>query len=252
MKKVKSLISCIFIIILFALATFGSVLIFSLLFQARNGINSSELSNYVSDMAQFFSDYQLLIVAFSAILVLPFIYTYFRKHSINISFKKSTAYFYWILLGISFGLVGNILFYDFALMQEVNYSSVIAILSTAVLGPILEECIFRGVVYNKLKSSFSVKTAFILTSILFSVYHFNVVQGIYTFFFSMLITYVYEKSDNLLGAILVHCSGNLAVSIILPFLLRQHFIVIQIILLICMLLGVFTLKKYCLSHMNKS
>ena len=243
MKKIKAIISSIFIVILTWLATFGSIFIFSLLFLVSSGIDSSGVSSYTIDMANFFKDYQLLIVGFSGIVILPFIYNYFRKNSIKISFRKDEHYSLWLLLGVFFSLICNILLFDFSLITEVAYSNITVLLSTGVLGPIIEECVFRGVIYNKLKKQYSFKASLIITSILFAVYHLNLIQGIYAFLFSILITYIYEKSSNLLGPIIVHCFGNLSVTLFLPFILRMPFLVIQIVLVVLILLFIFVFKK---------
>ena len=144
MKKIKSIISSIFIVILTWLATFGSIFVFSLLFLVSRGIDSSGVSSYTIDMANFFKDYQLFIVGFSGIIILPFVYTYFRKNSIKISFRKDNNYSLWLLLGVFFSLLCNILLFDFSLITTASYFSITVLLSTGVLGPIIEECIFSS------------------------------------------------------------------------------------------------------------
>ena len=92
------------------------------------------------------------------------------------------------------------------------------LLSTALIGPVLEEFIFRGIIYNKLKKVFASKQAIILTSLLFGLYHFNIIQGIYAFVFSILLTKIYEKYNNLLLPIIIHCLINLTSSVFITII----------------------------------
>lgn len=55
-------------------------------------------------------------------------------------------------------------------------------LNLFIIAPITEELIFRGVIMNTLRSHFKNKTNVIIQALLFSVFHFNIIQGIYTFF----------------------------------------------------------------------
>ena len=112
------------------------------------------------------------------------------------------------------------------------------ILSTAVIGPILEELVFRGIIYNNLKKSFSIKNALLILSLMFAVYHFNLVQGLYAFLFSIIITYYYEKTDNFLVPMFIHIVGNLAISLVYPYLLQLDFIYIQLVLILLIVVNI--------------
>lgn len=76
------------------------------------------------------------------------------------------------------------------------------------IGPIVEEIIFRGYLYNKFKENYSILTSAILTSILFSSAHmeFQVFSAI--LILSLIIHYVYEKTHSLGGAITFHVINN--------------------------------------------
>ena len=111
------------------------------------------------------------------------------------------------------------------------------ILATAVVGPILEELVFRGIIYNNLKKSFSIKSSLLILSLMFAVYHFNFVQGLYAFLFSTIITYYYEKTDNFLVPMFIHMVGNLAISLVYPYLLQLDFIYIQLVLILLIIVN---------------
>lgn len=90
-----------------------------------------------------------------------------------------------------------------------------------VVSPFAEEVVFRGVIYNRAKTCFSSVTApMILSSLLFGVYHGNIVQMLYGFLMGMLIAFVYEKCGRFVYAFLFHAAANAAVYVITgsPFL----------------------------------
>jgi len=81
------------------------------------------------------------------------------------------------------------------------------VLIAVVLGPITEELIFRGMVYNFLKNFMKVELAIISTSIIFSLFH-----PIETFpeilALSMMMNYFYEVRGNLVVSITLHSLNN--------------------------------------------
>jgi len=111
----------------------------------------------------------------------------------------------------------------------------VGIISTVLLGPIIEELLFRGVIYNNLKLKYSIKKSMIITTILFSLSHFTLIQIIYTLIFGMFLNKVYEKYQNIKYVIILHMVSNLVTTLISLFIIKDYFIV-NIILLIVSLL----------------
>ena len=56
--------------------------------------------------------------------------------------------------------------FDFQVIKVSAFAYITSILSTCIFGPILEELIFRGIIYTKLKESFNKSTAIFLVSLL--------------------------------------------------------------------------------------
>lgn len=79
----------------------------------------------------------------------------------------------------------------------------------AVLVPILEELVYRGIIYNRLKHLFGLIPAMILGSLIFAVMHFNLVQFIYAFLFGFVLIMFMEKTGHVYGAIVGHITANL-------------------------------------------
>ena len=56
---------------------------------------------------------------------------------------------------------------------------ILAILGVGIIGPIIEEIIFRGLIFNELKNIMPVSVVIIAQGILFGLCHFNLMQSIY-------------------------------------------------------------------------
>jgi len=100
---------------------------------------------------------------------------------------------------------------DLSLVTSVAVSMppVLSILCTGILAPVMEEIIFRYGIFNKLKQK-NVTVALIVSSLLFGLMHGNVIQGGYAFLIGMVIAAIYNKTNNLLDAILIHVGVNLS------------------------------------------
>lgn len=81
--------------------------------------------------------------------------------------------------------------------------------ATVLMAPVLEEVVFRGLVYTRLKQGMPAAVAAVLTSLLFGLMHGTVIWGLYTFAFSLLLIWTFEKFGSLKANILLHMSFNL-------------------------------------------
>lgn len=101
-----------------------------------------------------------------------------------------------------------------------NYSNVketyeagnvwIQLIMLGIVTPVAEELLFRGLVYKRLQIYYDVTVAGYISSIIFGIVHFNLVQGIYAFIMGILFAYVYEKFNNIYASIIIHISANIA------------------------------------------
>lgn len=93
----------------------------------------------------------------------------------------------------------------------------IAILIVAVIGaPLVEELLFRGVLFEEIRKECSIKTTIFLTALMFGYYHFNIIQTPNTFFMGLVLAYVYYKTKSIKASIIVHATNNILAMI--PFL----------------------------------
>jgi membrane protease YdiL (CAAX protease family) len=104
------------------------------------------------------------------------------------------------------------LFKDVKAVGEFAYLSFFAV----VLAPVAEEFIFRGILFPFLKQRGFPKLAWIGVSALFALIHFNLATFLPLFAFALVLTWLYEKTDNLLAPITAHALFN-AVNLALIF-----------------------------------
>jgi membrane protease YdiL (CAAX protease family) len=91
----------------------------------------------------------------------------------------------------------------------------IALFSILIVAPIFEEFLFRGILLSYFKTKTSLFKSIILSSLIFSLFHFSPAQGsenvslIFTLFvFASYLGFVYEKTRSLYTSILLHVTFN--------------------------------------------
>ena len=90
----------------------------------------------------------------------------------------------------------------------------LAVLIAVILTPIAEELLFRGVIFNFLRSKLTISKAIIFTSVIFALVHVYVGLLIGSFILGLALTWIYYKWKNITYPIVLHAFINL-----LPFLL---------------------------------
>lgn len=78
-----------------------------------------------------------------------------------------------------------------------------------VLSPVTEEFIFRGLAFKRLKGYYDVTIAAYISSLMFAVSHFNLIQGIYAFIMGIMFVFIYEKNGSIVHAIAMHVAANI-------------------------------------------
>lgn len=91
---------------------------------------------------------------------------------------------------------------------------IIAVIKAVLLVPFTEELVFRGLVFNRTERYAGFWGAALISSVLFGIYHMNLLQGIYGFICGMILCLIYRYAGNLWACILFHAGANL-VSLIL-------------------------------------
>ena len=83
-----------------------------------------------------------------------------------------------------------------------------AIVGNALLFPFLEEVVFRGLIFGRLRRVMPALAAAIITSVVFGLMHGHPVLILWAFFFSMLLCYARVNTDSILPGIIIHVIVN--------------------------------------------
>lgn len=77
-----------------------------------------------------------------------------------------------------------------------------------LLAPIIEEILMRGFILNKLKGSYNNIIALLISTLLFGILHFNMVQTFSAFVCGLILGLIFLKYNNLLICIMAHALYN--------------------------------------------
>ena len=94
--------------------------------------------------------------------------------------------------------------------NEGFYGSVLGIelIGSGLLAPVLEELVFRGIVYGSLRKITGMWPSVFISALLFGLVHFNIVQLIYALMLGIVLALAMEYVGNAYGAIVGHMAAN--------------------------------------------
>ena len=112
---------------------------------------------------------------------------------------------------------------------EGDYGFTGAFLKVAVIAPIVEELIFRGLIFNGFRKNYNGFVAVFMSALLFSLFHLNPWQMPATFVLGLLLGWLMLRTNNILVAIIGHSINNSLVLLVVTFGDRfgEHAIFIQ-------------------------
>lgn len=99
-------------------------------------------------------------------------------------------------------------YYDETISSIFVADTIIVAVYVIILAPIIEELMLRGIFFNRLRYGLPFMTANLLQAVVFGIYHWDIIQGLYAFGIGLLLGYMYEKTGTLLVPILVHMLIN--------------------------------------------
>lgn len=96
-------------------------------------------------------------------------------------------------------------------LQSIDSPLEVAVFSImpVLQAPLVEETLFRGILFPALRSALPRWLAFLIPALLFAVVHANLLSVVPLFVFALLLTWQYEKTGNILCPMLTHASFNL-------------------------------------------
>ena len=194
----------------------------------NDGENTSTIGYILNAFLTQFILFGGTVLLFFKTLSIPF-NTY-----ISIGYPKRKDWLYTIgsfllaiALTISFSPIANWIEISFSdhpwVMHQIKINSIqnnvigslregklpIAILTFAILPAILEELVFRGILYKIIKNITAKKhLSMVISALIFSLFHFQVLSFIPIMLVGILLAFLYEKTNNLLNAMLLHFTFN--------------------------------------------
>jgi len=169
------------------------------------------------------------LIGFSLTLIIFFlIYRKELMKDTKLSITLSRRTFVWILVGIILVFLGQMVgsLLDKSIFQlttqSANTSSIVAdaaispmaLISIVLLAPLVEEFVFRYAAINILMSKFKKTWSIIISSLFFSIIHFDFPIIFGYFLIGIILAVVYMRTNRLLVSFVVHASMNLIVVIL--------------------------------------
>lgn len=106
------------------------------------------------------------------------------------------------------GIIGSSASYQEVAAKQYGGSFLVGLICYGLITPFAEEVAFRGILYNGVRRLVNAKLAFVLSSVVFGVYHGNEVQSFYAFIIGCLIAYSYEYFGSFVAPVVVHVVAN--------------------------------------------
>lgn len=119
-----------------------------------------------------------------------------------------------------------------------NANPILAFISVVILAPIVEEIIFRGVIFNEASKYKRGAFPIIISALLFGLAHMQPIQIVYAFIIGLIFAFVYSKTHSLPIVMFLHMLNNLLT--LAPEPLSTFISVIQVI---CIIPMIYLLKK---------
>lgn len=257
LKYIKNIFRVLIWPIVFMIGQFLIQYIFVVIFNSKEKVNMTnaeflkymETIEYQDKLNNYINSKAVLIVIIMIITLVPLFYSVYKKYKKQNNFQIKNV-FIPMLFGISISLIYNISVFNinnlihFTNKFELSNLSIVSqIICSGVCGPILEEFIFRGIVYNKLKEFNKPMTAIILSSAIFGIFHTDILNAVYAFVVSFILIYLYEKYKTLKAPIIMHMSLNITI-ILMSSLIIKNFTIFNLYLLIVSILILLILKIF--------
>lgn len=136
--------------------------------------------------------------------------------------NRGMQYLFLAVVAFCFSVGLNIVFYQsgfsgssesYEAVYELQYGVqfVIGVILYGLVSPFAEEVIFRGILFQRMKRCFNYGIALIVSSLLFGLYHGNVVQAVYGTILGIVIAWSYELFGEFLAPVLFHAVANISV-----------------------------------------
>lgn len=155
----------------------------------------------------------------SSIVVFFFLWTTYTQNKREKTGVTKKAVCISLLIGVCFaiawnnilGLTGIVNFSEgYRQVSKTFYTGqiVLEIAALCIVIPIVEELLYRGIIYDRIRSWLGMKWALVLSAIIFGLVHMNLVQFVYATVFGVVLAFMTEKTGNFYAAAIAHMAAN--------------------------------------------
>ena len=163
------------------------------------------LFNY--DVVKFMSfQFYYVMVLFYILLTIYFI----KRYGISANTRKFDNYFVSVYIVVSISIILNMLFFLLGINNQSSSSLniILLIISSGILGPIVEEFLFRRILLDRLLNRFSIRKAILIECFIFALFHTSINGFIYAFIIGLLLSIIYVKFKDIKISMLCHMVSN--------------------------------------------
>lgn len=175
---------------------------------------------------EYMESHMIYVILINVLIILPILIYQYRKYK-GRNIKRTYRNFILLLFApIAFCLLFHIPLVAIGVRYTLNNSSYfwMLLMSEGIVGPIVEEYLFRGVVYHKLKEIYSKNQSMIFCTVIFAFFHNNLLQIVFALLLGIILILLYEKYQDIKIPILFHCITNLVSFLLIPYLQNIHFL----------------------------
>ena len=188
----------------------------------------------VDNLTNFINNYGGIILILTNITYIIYI---IKKHRIKVNKYNLIDNYPKIYLFISIPLFLNSLILLINNQKIPTINIYIALFGSVIIGPILEELIFRYLIYNNLNKFNNKNTSIILSSLIFALVHNGFINIVYAFIIGTILTIIYSKNKNIKEVIILHMVANL-----MSLLIKEYNPIILISSFMCLIFSLYIIK----------
>ena len=188
----------------------------------------------VDNLTNFINNYGGIILILTNITYIIYI---IKKHRIKVNKYNLIDNYPKIYLFISIPLFLNSLILLINNQKIPTINIYIALFGSVIIGPILEELVFRYLIYNNLNKFNNKNTSIILSSLIFALVHNGFINIVYAFIIGTILTIIYSKNKNIKEVIILHMVANL-----MSLLIKEYNPVILISSFLCLIFSLYIIK----------
>lgn len=188
----------------------------------------------IDNLTNFINNYGGIILILTNITYIIYI---IKKHRIKVNKYNLIDNYPKIYLFISIPLFLNSMILLINNQKIPTINIYIALFGSVIIGPILEELVFRYLIYNNLNKFNNKNTSIILSSIIFALVHNGFINIVYAFIIGTILTIIYSKNKNIKEVIILHMVANL-----MSLLIKEYNPIILISSFLCLIFSLYIIK----------